>query len=90
MTADAFAADERTIDAIVWNLEILGEAATRLSQEDQNLCPQLPWHEMRGLRNKVTHEYFGIDPDIIWQTITGDLPPLVQPLRQLLAALDKV
>lgn len=88
MDADKFAADERTVDAVVRNLEVLGEAANRLSEEERASCPGLPWDEMRGLRNKVAHEYFGIDTAIIWETVMTDLPPLVAPLEELLEQLE--
>lgn len=88
MDQPTFLADERTIDAVVRNLEVLGEAANGLSDAERAMHPQLPWDEMRGLRNKVAHEYFGIDAAIIWQTATADLPPLVGPLEALLAQMD--
>jgi len=88
MDHDGFVADERTVDAVVRNLEVLGEAATRLSETDKGLQSDLPWEKMRSLRNKVAHEYFGVNASIIWQTATGDLPPLVAPLRNLLSQLD--
>lgn len=51
------------------------------SDAERALSSELPWNEMRGLRNKVAHEYFGIDAAIIWQTATADLPPLKAPLE---------
>ena len=69
MTAETFGQDSRTIDAVVRNLETIGEASR---------------HKMRGLRNVVAHEYFGVDVGIIWHTVKNDLPPLEAPLRRLL------
>jgi uncharacterized protein with HEPN domain len=88
MDLEGFLADERTVDAVIRNLEVLGEAANGLTADERALEPRLPWVEMRGLRNKVAHEYFGVDASILWQTAIEDLPPLVVPLEELLAKLD--
>ena len=68
--------DQRTIDAVVRNLEIIGEAANSIPENVKSKNPEVPWYEMRGIRNMVVHEYFGVDLDIIWQTINEDLPLL--------------
>lgn len=85
MTEDAFAQDSRTIDAVVRNLEIIGEASGQLDEAVLRAAPEIPWGKMRGLRNVVAHEYFGVDVGIIWHTARNDLPPLEAPLRRLLA-----
>lgn len=68
--------DWKTIDAVVRNLEILGEAARNMPKEVLEKYPDVPWGNMISMRNKVIHEYFGVDPDILWKTITEDLPLL--------------
>ena len=79
-----FVADEKTIDAVERNLEIIGEAATSLPEQMVERYPEVPWHRMRGLRNILAHEYFGVDLSIIWQTVQEDLPPLRPLLQQIL------
>jgi uncharacterized protein with HEPN domain len=84
MTQDVFVSDSRTFDAVVRNLEIIGEAARHVDEAVLQAAPEIPWDTMRGMRNVVAHEYFGVDPSIIWQTVRHDLPPLEAPLRRLL------
>lgn len=71
-----FEEDTKTIDAVVRNLEIIGEAAKNLSPNLKEKYPEIPWAEIIGMRNKIIHEYFGIDTEILWQTIRDDLPKL--------------
>jgi uncharacterized protein with HEPN domain len=73
---DAFVADDKTIDAVVRNLEIIGEAAHRMPAECVTMYPGVPWQQIAGLRNRIVHEYFGLDLEIVWQIIERDLPPL--------------
>ena len=84
----AFAADDRTVDAVLRNLEILGEAVRPLPAEVIDRFPQIPWEKMRAIRHVLVHQYFGVSLPIVWQTITEDLPPLVPLLRAVLAAED--
>ncbi len=79
-----FEADEKTIDAVVRNIEVIGEAATHIPDEIQAGYPDLPWPEMRAMRNILAHEYFGVSLPIIWQTIQDNLPPLAEPLEEIL------
>lgn len=85
LDADAFVADERTRDAVIWNIAVIGEAARMLPPELENRYPDVPWARMRGMRNIVVHEYFGIDEGIIWETAARNLPPLARRLREILA-----
>lgn len=62
------------MDAVIRNFEIIGEAAKKLSPEFKTKYPQIPWSEMYRLRNRVTHEYFGVDYKIIWRIATEYLP----------------
>lgn len=68
--------------AVRHQLEILGEAANALSKKAQNALPGIPWKQVIGLRNRLIHEYFDIDNDIIWVTIKEGLPPLVAEIRK--------
>lgn len=71
-----FRADERTIDAVVRNLEIIGEAAKKLSPEFRQQIPNVEWQRIAGLRDILIHEYFGIDTEIVWDVLTTKVPTL--------------
>jgi uncharacterized protein with HEPN domain len=79
-----FHEDERTIDAVVRNLIVIGEAARLVPDEIAERHPEIAWTKMRGLRNLAVHEYFGVDADILWETIQHDLLPLASMLRRVL------
>lgn len=76
MDQEAFRQDEKTVDAVVRNLEILGEAARQLPEDVAARYPNVSWHQIAGLRNRIVHDYFGLDLDLIWQIIRHDLPAL--------------
>ncbi len=78
-----FSTDEKTREAVVRKLEIIGEAARNLPNEFRDKYPQIPWEKMISMRNKMLHEYFGVDEEILWQTITEDLPLLKKQLQNL-------
>jgi uncharacterized protein with HEPN domain len=84
MDKAAFAADGRTIDAVVRNLIVIGEAAGHVPEDVVAASPQIPWARMRGMRNLAVHEYFGIDVNVLWDTVTINLPALSPLLRELL------
>jgi len=74
----------KTIDAVIRNLEIIGEAATKLSNELKEKYSQVPWASMVGMRNKIIHEYMGVDYQVVWETIVSDLPQLKVVVEELL------
>jgi len=82
MDFDFFCNDGKTIDAVVRNFEIIGEAAGRLPEEFKDAHPDIDWHRLRGFRNRIVHHYFGIDLGIIWQIKEVYLPELIQQLEQ--------
>jgi uncharacterized protein with HEPN domain len=84
MGNSSFEADQKTIDAVVRNIIIIGEAAGMVSEEVSSQHPELPWHQMRGIRNVVVHQYAEVDASILWETIRRDLPPLKANLRKVL------
>ena len=84
-----FHEDEKTIDAVVRNLIVIGEAARLVPDEIAEQHPEIAWKKMRGLRNLAVHEYFGVDADILWETIQHDLPPLASMLRCVLQGRAK-
>ncbi len=83
VSREQFIDDQKTVDAVVRNLEIIGEAARNISEDFTLVHTGVPWHEMVSMRNKVVHEYFGVDTDILWQTITHDLPGLELQIKKL-------
>jgi uncharacterized protein with HEPN domain len=83
LSFDSFSEDQKTIDAVVRNLEIIGEAANRLPDEFKEKHPEVEWYKVVGLRNRIIHDYFGIDLKIIWQIIHSDMPMLRQILSRL-------
>lgn len=83
MTQEQFARDEKTVEAVCFALVVIGEAASRVSEDDQDRAPEVPWRKMRAMRNIAVHEYFGLDVETLWLTATRDVPAL----RPVLAAL---
>jgi uncharacterized protein with HEPN domain len=78
-----FEADQRTIDAVIRNLEVVGEAARHIPEVITVDYPSVPWRSLRDMRNILIHEYFGIHTEIIWETICQDLPDLRDQLQQI-------
>ncbi|MCK9357480.1 MAG: DUF86 domain-containing protein [Dehalococcoidia bacterium] len=81
-----FASDRRTVDAVVRNVEIIGEAAAHVPRSVVQSHPEIPWAEMRAMRNVIVHEYYGVTDRILWDTVQTNLPQLVVPLQGLLPA----
>jgi uncharacterized protein with HEPN domain len=82
-----FLDDRRTQQAVTMNLVILGEIATRVLADHAEFVsshPEIPWPQMRGMRNRIAHGYFEIDNDVVWQTVVIALPALRDSLRRLL------
>src|SRR5687768_13577558 len=78
-----FISDNKTVDAVIWNFQIMGEAAGRLSAEFKRTYPDIPWRRIRGFLNRIVHEYFGIDYDIVWRILTESLPDIIGSLKGL-------
>lgn len=74
--------DEKTVDAVIRNLEIIGEAASHLPADVQERYRDVPWAMMQGIRNILAHEYFGVDLEIVWKTVTEDLGHLKNRLME--------
>ncbi len=79
---ESFAADEMVVDAVVRNLEVIGEAARHVDDTTAQRFPDVPWREMRDLRNLLAHENFGVSASIIWETVVRDLPLVLERLRE--------
>jgi uncharacterized protein with HEPN domain len=83
MTFDEFLADPKTIDAVIRNFEINGEAANRLPELFKDQHTEIDWHRIRGFRNRIVHDYMGIDYEIVWEIKSNYLHPLIQALYKL-------
>jgi uncharacterized protein with HEPN domain len=82
---EQFQADLKTIRAVEMNLIVIGEAAAAIPEEVQEKHNAVPWHLMRGMRNRIVHGYFSVDERILWDTIQNDLPALQEHLQRLIA-----
>lgn len=88
MTYDDFVAELKTQDAVIRNLEILGEAAKRISDPIRMSAPQLPWRSLAGMRDRLIHDYFGVSLDVVWEVVVHDLGVVRALLRDIVARLD--
>jgi uncharacterized protein with HEPN domain len=84
MTRADFEANETAIKAVLYDLIVIGEAAVNIPTEIQKRIPELPWRLMGDMRNLIAHEYFRVDPEIVWDTVQNNLPGLIEPLQKLL------
>ena len=80
---EQFIEDSKTIDAVIRNFEIIGEAANRLSEDFKELHPDIDWHRIRGFRNRIIHHYFGIDYTIVWEIKETFLPQMIEKLQHI-------
>lgn len=83
MDKQDFLADRRTQQAVIMNVVIMGEAVTRMLQEYGTFLdrhPQVPWRNMKGMRNRMAHGYFDIDLNVVWETVRTALPKLLEQL----------
>ncbi len=78
---DLFLADDKSIDAVVRNFEIIGEAANRIDPDFRTINSEIEWNRIRGFRNRIVHDYFGIDYEIVWTIIENDLDNLIEQIE---------
>ena len=81
-----FLTDDKTVDAVVRNIAILGEASKQVPDEFKASHPTLPWAQMAGLRNRIVHDYAGVDLELIWEIVQSSLPQLSRQLAGISAA----
>ena len=80
---DSFAENSLVVEACVFNLSQLGELTTKLDRSFTEKYPEIPWHQMRGLRNKIVRDYEGVNLVLVWEIISSDLPELKTKLMQI-------
>ena len=83
---ESFINDEKTIDAVVRNFEIIGEAANRIDPDYRTVTAEIEWKRIRGFRNRIVHDYFGIDYEIVWTIIENDIEELIDQIEKLIKA----
>lgn len=84
MSFEDFLADERTMDAVVRNLEIIGEAAKNVPLEVRSRYPDIEWRKIAGLRDILSHTYFKVSEAILWDVVQNGVPPLAEKVKQIL------
>ncbi|KAF0218063.1 MAG: hypothetical protein FD174_3083 [Geobacteraceae bacterium] len=88
MSREEFLGDSKTVDAVIRNLAIIGEAAKKVPADIRRRYPAVEWKKMAGLRDIVVHDYFGIDEDIIWDVVSVKMPELLQQIEWLTGELS--
>ena len=83
LSFEEFIEDKKTINAVIRSLEVLGEAAKKIPPSLKSRHANIPWKKMAGLRDKLIHEYFGVDLEIVWNVIQKDLPRLKPKMMKL-------
>lgn len=82
MSFEKFTTDEKTQFAVIRALEIIGEASKKIPQAFKDQTPEIPWRAIAGMRDKMIHDYMGINQAVVWKTVNEDLPPLIEQLRK--------
>ncbi|QUH22436.1 DUF86 domain-containing protein [Methanobacterium alkalithermotolerans] len=83
-----FINDRKTFDAVLRNLEVIGEAAKNISDQVKSSNDNINWKGMAGMRDKLIHGYFGVDPEIVWETIKNRLPEIETQIKDILKDME--
>jgi len=83
LTLKEFAENELVQDAIIRNIEIIGEASKKISTDTKKKYSDIPWKEITGMRDKLIHDYLGVDTKVVWETIKKDIPSLKRLLKEI-------
>jgi len=79
-----FTDDSKTVDAVIRQIEIIGEASNKISRKLRSEYKEIPWQLIIGMRNKLVHEYFGVNVDAVWDTVKHDLPDLKKKINEII------
>jgi uncharacterized protein with HEPN domain len=88
MDFEEFIKDKKTIYSVVRAIEIIGEATKNIPEQIKKKYPEVPWKKMAGMRDRLVHEYFGIDLEILWETAKEDVPQLKIPVSKVLEDME--
>jgi uncharacterized protein with HEPN domain len=88
LSFEKFVKDKKTINAVVRSLEIIGEAAKNVPRSLKIRYEDIPWKQMAGMRDKLIHEYFGVDTEILWKVVKEELPPVKPLIKKMLEDLE--
>jgi len=83
---ETFRRDLMMQDAIIRNLQVMGEAAKKVSAETRAAHPEVPWRDIAGMRDRVVHDYFGVSLEIVWDVVQNHVPPLRESLKRIVEA----
>jgi len=84
----AFETDQMRLDAVIRNLQIIGEAVKKIPDSIEKKYPNIPWREIGGLRNRVTHVYFDVDTSIVWDVVHSELPILRNQIQEIIEEIN--
>ena len=85
---EKFSQDNKTVDAVIRNFEIVGEATKQVPENIRSKYLAVPWKEMAGMRDKLVHAYFGVDKEVLWETITNRIPELKAQIQEIIKDLE--
>ena len=85
---EKFVRDRKTINAVIRSLEVMGEASKKIPSEIRSKYPEVPWKYMAGMRDKLIHEYHGVDLEIVWKVIKGEIPILKPMIEKIVDELE--
>jgi uncharacterized protein with HEPN domain len=83
MSYSDFAGDKKTINAVIRSLEVIGEATKKLPRSFRDSYPDVPWKRMAGMRDKLIHEYFGVDTQMVWQVVERHIPDILPLVKEI-------
>ncbi|HLD72486.1 MAG TPA: DUF86 domain-containing protein [Candidatus Nanoarchaeia archaeon] len=89
LTKEQFLSARTKVNAVLWNIEVIGEGAKNIPDSFREKHPEVPWKQIAGMRDKLIHEYFGIDLGNVWKVVTEDIPALKKNIDQILKEKTK-
>jgi uncharacterized protein with HEPN domain len=88
LSLETFSQNQQALRVVLYSLAVIGEAVASAIADLEAAEPGIPWHQLRGMRNAVIHEYFRVDVEVIWETVRSDLPKLKKVLQHILKGLE--